>query len=378
MKSHFTNIHKISTSRKASIPFECSECRSLFWYFPNFKRHALTNHSVRAHENNNAEAIEGSGTDRACPLDPIEAVPIIHNPYFFEDEDSISIDKMASLVTDLVTELRCDVSLPEKKVQVFIENFSSLLNWTQRYTMSVIKSFINAKQLSLEDNDTIEMLNALHIPNVTTGVKTYQSNILQLETKAKCIIPQPSEIVLGKTKTIHRVLLHPARGKTYQNMVKRRQFSKKIKIKKDVCHYISIIDTLRLVMTNPEAREAIENEVPQSDETIRSFKDGRQFSLHAFLNDYPCTVRLSLHIDEGEYANPLGSRKGNNKLTNVCMKVQNIDARINSSLERIYISLMVKSSVLKKYGYKKVFQPLIEDLLKLESEEGVKIKTDSG
>ncbi|XP_062538541.1 uncharacterized protein LOC134206825 [Armigeres subalbatus] len=131
-------------------------------------------------------------------------------------------------------------------------------------------------------------------------------------------------------------------------------------------------------MSNPEARDMVENEAPRKDETIRTFQDGRQFSLNTFLNEHPCALRLSFHIDEGEYANPLGSRKGNNKLTNVCIKLQNIDSRLNSSLERVYVVLMVKSSVLKKYGYKKVFQPLIGDLLKLESKEGVQIKFDSG
>nr|XP_029735388.1 uncharacterized protein LOC109423289 isoform X1 [Aedes albopictus] len=282
---------------------------------------------------------------------------------------------MTSDVEDLITGLRCDVSLPEKKVQVFIDTISSVLSWTQRYTMSVIKSYIETKQLSLEDDDTLELLNAVHIPNIVSTVRTHKSNVSNLEVKAGCTIPEPVEHVLGRTKTIHRVLLLPTRGKKFQNLVKQNQVSKKVRLQKDVYHYIPIIDTLRLIMTNPGAREMIESEARQFDDTIRTFKDGHQFTLHAFLNDHPCALRLSFHIDEGEYADALGSRKGKNKLTNVCIKIQNIDARINSSLDRVYIALMVKSSVLKKYGYRKVFQPLIEDLLKLESKEGVKLKT---
>nr|XP_029711652.1 uncharacterized protein LOC115256818 [Aedes albopictus] len=285
---------------------------------------------------------------------------------------------MTSDVEDLITGLRCDVSLPEKKVQVFIDTISSVLSWTQRYTMSVIKSYIETKQLSLEDDDTLELLNAVHIPNIVSTVRTHKSNVSNLEVKAGCTIPEPVEHVLGRTKTIHRVLLLPTRGKKFQNLVKQNQVSKKVRLQKDVYHYIPIIDTLRLIMTNPGAREMIESEARQFDDTIRTFKDGHQFTLHAFLNDHPCALRLSFHIDEGEYADALGSRKGKNKLTNVCIKIQNIDARINSSLDRVYIALMVKSSVLKKYGYRKVFQPLIEDLLKLESKEGVKLKTAAG
>lgn len=319
---------------------------------------------------------ENEDSHKDCIENTLAEGRTIVNPYFFED--SISVERMSSLVTDLITELRCDVSLPEKKVEVFVSSISSLLAWTQTFSMSLIKSFLNAKQMSLDDNDTIQFLNALHIPNITVDAQTHDSNITLLGSRAKCAIPEPAEYVLGKQKVIHRVLLHPSRGRKFQKRIKRNQFSQKVKIKKEVFHYISVIDTLRLIMSNPDAREMVGNEMPRTDETIHTYKDGHQFYLHEYLQKYPHAVRLSFHIDEGEYADPLGSRKGNNKLTNICFKIQNMDARINASLDRVYVALMVKSSVLKKYGYTKVFQPLIEDLLKLETDEGVKINTESG
>lgn len=377
MKSHFKNEHKISTSQKANMPFKCSECRSLYWYFPDFKKHVVAYHSREPYENTKVTMpVNLHNEKEVFVMDGVETGPTISNPYFFED--SVSICKMHSLVVDLIIELRCDLALPETKLQVFIKSLSSLLSWSQRYSMSVIKTFITTKQLSLDDVDILKLLNNLFIPDITANILTHQDNIAFIGSRAKCLIPEPVEIVLGKRKITHRVLLHPSRGKKFQSRIKRNQFSQKVKVKKDVFHYISLIDTLRLIMSNPEAREMIETEAPRKDETIRTFKDGRQFSLNTFLNKYPCALRLSLHIDEGEYANPLGSRKGNNKLTNICIKLQNIDARLNSSLERVYVVLMVKSSVLKKYGYKKVLQPLIDDILKLESEEGIQIKIDEG
>lgn len=44
----------------------------------------------------------------------------------------------------------------------------------------------------------------------------------------------------------------------------------------------------------------------------------------------------------------------------------------------MYLVLMAKSSVLKKHGYAKVLQKLIEDLLVLESDDGVTVNTDTG
>lgn len=96
----------------------------------------------------------------------------------------------------------------------------------------------------------------------------------------------------------------------------------------------------------------------------------------SFFCKYPFALRLIIHLDEVEYLNPLGSRKGNKKLTIISFKVQNFDSIINSSLSRVYLALVIETKVLKKYGYKKVLQPLIEELKVLESDDGYSVKMD--
>lgn len=216
------------------------------------------------------------------------------------------------------------------------------------------------------------------IPDLTSDVRTPENNFAYLCGKAGRAIPEPREIVLGKHKLIRHVLTSRMRGRKFQRKFRKQEYITKVATRKDVFHYTSILDTLELIMSNTKARAMVENETNDSAESIELYKHGELFQRHPFLQIHKNCLRISLHIDEGEYGTPLSSRKGKNKLTNVCFKIENFDPRINSSLDRVYYTIMVKSSTLKRYGYEKILQPLIDDLRRLESPEGVPIKTDSG
>lgn len=257
---------------------------------------------------------------------------------------------MTDNVNTLISDLRCDVSLPEKKLQSYIEGFVSLTEGIQQYTMTKIKAFLLSKNL-LDAPETVALINDLQIPDLTRDVKTPANNIAFLSGKAGCAVPEPLEIVLGKQKHTKRVLTVRTRGKKFQRRIRRRDYVSKIKIVKHAFHYIPISETLRFIMSNPKARAMVNEESKFiEDGTYETYQQGSKFKNHPFLQLYPTCVRLSLHIDEGEYCNALGSRRGNNKLTNICFKIENFDAKINSSLDRVYLALTVKSKVLKKYG----------------------------
>lgn len=191
------------------------------------------------------------------------------------------------------------------------------------------------------------------------------------------MIPEPKEIVLKKYKASRKTLASNLSGKKFHQKFSCGSRVTKTEVKKEVIHYVSIIETLRLIMSSPEARKMIDEETASPDGILQTYRDGRQFSNHPFLKKFPSAIRLSIHIDDGEYCNPLGSRKGINKLTNLHFKIQNFDSRINSALNRMYLVMMIKASLIKKFGYAKTLQPLLDDLKQLESTEGVSLKIDS-
>lgn len=316
--------------------------------------------------------------DHLEPVASTSALPNVQNDSVIEHDTRItnscyyktvsSPTEMQDLIAHMVSEFRCDVMLPEIKIRAFIKCCKTVLNHYNSYATGLMKTLITTKKIDLDDR-VVELINDCEVTNLFTNLETFDDNLSYFAGKAGCAVPEPKEIVLGRTKFRH----------TQKSCSKNRptHIKRSVREVKDVVHYIPLQDTLSLVMRNEQARMMVERET-ESNGCLNGFKDGKRFRAHEFLAKFPNALRLSLHIDEGEYNNPLGSRKGNQKLTNITIKIQNFEACINSTLERAYLVLMVKSRVLKKYGYEKVLAELINDFKILSSDAGIKINTDTG
>ncbi|XP_058467657.1 uncharacterized protein LOC131440409 [Malaya genurostris] len=356
LKYHYRNVHQLNTSSKNVLPFMCSICNGTYLKFYHLKAHIL-----KCHLEYNQETVEDSHSSaslRSNEMDTEYAADnnvsdfhLITNPFFFEPP--VTLEQVSLEMLNQITKMHCDVSLPESKIKVFIEGWTTLLKWCQQYTVTIVKKFVEAKGLLYEDSMVIQMFNDLLVPNVYNDVKTIDDNLSYLAMQAKCMVPTPREIIIAKRRKIKHVFT----GSKFQS--RKQNYKQKVKIEKDVAHYIPLIDTLRLIISNPEARNMICTEDSGNNDMICSYKDSAQYQKHQFLQRFPYALRLSIHIDDVEYLNPLGSRKGKKKLTNISFKIQNLLPAINSGLSRTYLTFMVRSTLLKKYGFKQILEPLI-------------------
>ena len=231
--------------------------------------------------------------------------------------------------------MRNDVRIPETKIKCFINEVSKIFANLQKYSIDAIKTFLDEKHIPVSDNATADLINNLYVPNPFASVETFDSTMSFLEYKAKCSLPQPCEILLGKTKMIKKVPLVPKNKKIVSRRLQPNNYVLQSWFIKDTAHYISIIDTLKIIMRNPKAREAVRKENPKYNGTIYSYKDAQQFQKHAYFEKYPYALRLSLHLDDVEVLNPLGSRKTNQKVTVFSFKIQNMHPALNACLSRI-------------------------------------------
>lgn len=375
LKEHHVKDHRMPSSSKLPSQIQCSICGQQYWFFSALKTHIKQNHPRRdlqpAQQNENI--IEDPPVDElnANEADIEIAVTGLTNPHFYDCEN-VSLEQTSSIISELITNLRCDVSLPESKLQAFIGGFSKILNNSQKHTMFLVKKFLVEKNIPLSD-ETVDFINSLYIPDLSTAVSEATSNVTYLAVKSDCCIPEPETIILGKRTKTQNVLVNASGKRKFYQMFKDDLRAKKTVTETDSIHYLSIIDTLKLIFSNSEARNMVAEEQRRSDGINQSYKDANQFLVHQFLQRFPNAIRLSIHLDEGEYCNPLGSRKSKNKLTNVYFKVQNFNSKINSSLDRIYLLMMINSKYVKSYGYTKLLEPLITDLKKLESADGVRM-----
>lgn len=94
-------------------------------------------------------------------------LPGIQNPYFMDDEGA-TLEETSKHIVNLVTNLRCDVSLPESKLQAFLDGFSTILKISQKFAMAKVKQFLYDKQLPVDDEITKDFIESLYIPDITT------------------------------------------------------------------------------------------------------------------------------------------------------------------------------------------------------------------
>lgn len=100
-----------------------------------------------------------------------------------------------------------------------------------------------------------------------------------------------------------------------------------------------------------------------------------------WLNEYKIEVSKKLifpiyaYFDEFEVRNPLASHAGEEKLGGIHVSLATLPPQWQGKLENIFVSTIVHSKYMKKFGNKAIFQKLIEDINFL-SNEGIEVNVD--
>ncbi|KAK3924486.1 Zinc finger protein 181, partial [Frankliniella fusca] len=140
------------------------------------------------------------------------------------------------------------------------------------------------------------------------------------------------------------------------------------------CEYIPIIESLKLIIKNPELRHLIESDQASEDGVLRSYLDGNKAKDNPILRRHPNVIRIQLYVDDIETASALGSRTIIHKLTAFYFTIQNLPPEESSQLSSIFLLALAYSEDIKNLpdGYTKILHPFLEDLLRLQ--EGVEIR----
>ena len=101
-------------------------------------------------------------------------------------------------------------------------------------------------------------------------------------------------------------------------------------------------------------------------QVYRSFRDGENYKTNGFLAVDELRISIKLYIDEFEVCNPLGTSRKKHKLCGVYWVLDNLPPGSHSALSSIYLAVLCKSDDLRKFGFKKVLDPLLKDLVILE------------
>lgn len=146
-----------------------------------------------------------------------------------------------------------------------------------------------------------------------------------------------------------------------QSEKKNRSFQH-IPILKSLQQLLSQKDILNKVV-NCHTGQQIINDAP-----YRSFKDGQHFKDNESLSGTDLRVYLCLYIDDFELCNPLGTSCKKHKIFAVYCILGNLLPGSCSSLSSIQLALLCKNDDVKAFGYQKIFEPLVNDLITLEQQ----------
>ena len=102
--------------------------------------------------------------------------------------------------------------------------------------------------------------------------------------------------------------------------------------------------------------------------TYKSFGDGLFFKDSHFLSVGELRVLLNLYVDDFEICNPLGTSHKKHKICGIYWNFSNLPPGSHSSLSSIYLALLCRSEDVRKYGYDRVLDPLLRDLVILENQ----------
>lgn len=136
--------------------------------------------------------------------------------------------------------------------------------------------------------------------------------------------------------------------------------------KRESFQYVPLLDILKLIVSDQSTLEHIFEKRATHGESVTDYSDGALYR-NTIWSSEDHFLRIHLYNDEFEVVNPIGSRRLLHKVSAFYFTLGNIHPKYRSNLKHIHLLLLVKYNTLKKYGVKKIVEPLISDLKKLES-----------
>ena len=143
---------------------------------------------------------------------------------------------------------------------------------------------------------------------------------------------------------------------------------------KDVIHYIPVCEAFKALVEDPTMINILQTDKEKSGrkvDVIDDVKDGNLYKNIEFFKQNPSAYAAIFYSDVLEIVNPLGSARGKHKVIQVFWTLADIPKAQRSKIDRLQLAMVVKEKLIKKYGYKVIYQNLMKDLKKLE--EGIMV-----
>jgi len=135
----------------------------------------------------------------------------------------------------------------------------------------------------------------------------------------------------------------------------------------DSFQYISVIETLKVVLKNDDILAQILNPEACADGHLQSFRDGTLYKNHPIFSQTDCGIQIVVYSDEFEIVNPLGPHKKKHKIMAFYFTLGNFHNTCKSQKSSMFLLALCRSVDIQKYGFSKIAMHFNEEMQVLET-----------
>ncbi|KAE8747079.1 hypothetical protein FOCC_FOCC006217 [Frankliniella occidentalis] len=349
--------------------FRCGHCRTIFQHKTSLIRHIsdvanqLPNSEVEdvSSSENDEEGAEGYVS---CIEDHIMEDERIEEREEVREElnqNNVTFDIKAEAAKFLM-KLRSSGNLTQASVKFIEDNVVVLLQNLMLNAEAKTREFLNSCDLPPENVDAFLAGDAFKIGNPFEDLESVEEQLAYFCEKFGCVIPEEKYLGFRIENRFDRKL----------RMFLPKQVS-------ETFQYVSAIGSLTMIVRNAYLRNLILNEKQSADGVYRSHRDGSDFKNNEFLRKYPFAIRIVIYYDDLEITNALGSKDVIHKLGCFYFGILNLPPEESSQLASIFLlALCAAEDLHKPHAYEKILTIFLEELRRLQSDEGVEVTLENG
>ena len=140
---------------------------------------------------------------------------------------------------------------------------------------------------------------------------------------------------------------------------------------KETYQYIPVKRGIKLLFEDPTFNKVLEKsgnvQRDANEDLLVEIRDGSLIKAIPYFQENPSSYVGLLYSDAVEIVSPLGSSRGRYKILQMFWSIGDISKQFRSKVDNINLCIIVQDALLKKYGYNKIYKPLIEELKEVES-----------
>jgi hypothetical protein len=354
--SHLTWCHAILSSGQE---VSCGQegCPRKFTCFKSLRQHLSRHTNEMVESDNSGPYCTASDTDVDMTDDAVgigNDIQKCESPP--QEEGAIFLYNVRMAVLAFVCVLASKPNMTMANVEYVIEQLHSLLDVVVRMITSRLKK-MPVVDSALNSSVSQLVKDIAELPSSLDSVLTKYKFEKLLDEMGLYVRPQ--ELMLG-TREDRR---HMTGSSGCANV-----------FVEETMQYIPIGNLLSQLAT----RGSLQNHCSQSKLTkqtgmIADYVDTVSFKLNGICQNYPDAFRINLFVDAFETTNELGSHTGIHKLEALYMIVKNVSVNVLSRLENIFLVGLWYAQDVRKYGYERILRPVVDDLKRLASPEGLNV-----